>query len=225
MELSRRPCALNLMQSSRCSSPLPRLVGPFSRSFNPRTLWSRFPDTLGIVLVTVMPRVPADAPFLALTNAAEWPGVTMDLSLHNLARLAAGVSYNTWNQRRARLRGLDASARRVHWWHAASHDLIRRWHLVTRRSHPLREKKKELARWLFRKHAVLSHALASGEILQIDVLDAVVRRSFPFLSSCTGLHLRRYTLISASCCSFRSTSHSSRTTLYVHVPVSRDLQS
>lgn len=123
-----------------------------------------------------MPRVPADAPYLAATNSPQWRSIGVDVPLNNLARLAAGVGYNTWNLRHNRLRTLDLSALRVHRWNEASRQMADRWTTV-RRSNLLMQEKRDMSLWLVRKHAVLSHALSVGEILQIDVLDAVVRRS------------------------------------------------
>lgn len=127
-----------------------------------------------------MPRIPADAPYLTFTNSPQWRSIGVDVPLNNLARLAAGVGHNTWNLRHNRLRTLDRSALRVHRWNEASRQMALRWISVTNRNDLLLEKKREMSLWLVRKHAVLSHALNVGEILQIDVLDAVVRgSSFP----------------------------------------------
>lgn len=123
-----------------------------------------------------MPRVPADAPYLAATNSPRWKSIGVDVPLNNLARLAAGVGYNTWNLRHNRLRTLDLSALRVHRWNEASRQMAYRWTTV-KRSNLLMKEKRDMSLWLVRKHAVLAHALSVGEILQIDVLAAVVRRS------------------------------------------------
>ena len=136
-----------------------------------------------------MPRIPADAPYLAATNSPQWRGIGVDVPLNNLARLAAGVGYNTWNLRHNRLRTLDLSALRVHRWNEASKQMTLRWISVTNRNDLLMEEKREMSLWLVRKHAVLSHALSAGEILQIDILDAVVRRSSCGSPSATSLTL------------------------------------
>ena len=125
-----------------------------------------------------MPSAPADAPYLAFTNSPEWTSSGVEPPLLNLAKLAAGVPYHIWQQRKGRLGTLDKSALRVHRWHSASRELANRWISVASRNHPLTPKKKEMSLWLVRKHAVLSHALSVGEILPIDVLDAVVRGSW-----------------------------------------------
>lgn len=124
-----------------------------------------------------MPRVPPDAPYLAATNSPQWRSIGVDVPLNNLARLAAGVGYNTWNLRHNRLRTLDLSALRMHRWNEASCQMALRWITVNNRNDLLMQEKRDMSLWLVRKHAVLSHALSAGEILQIDVLDAVVRRS------------------------------------------------
>ncbi|KWU43723.1 hypothetical protein RHOSPDRAFT_26136 [Rhodotorula sp. JG-1b] len=135
-----------------------------------------------------MPRIPADAPYLAATNSPQWRGIGVDVPLNNLARLAAGVGYNTWNLRHNRLRTLDLSALRVHRWNEASKQMTLRWISVTNRNDLLMEEKREMSLWLVRKHAVLSHALSAGEILQIDILDAVLQINIPQLEQHLGIH-------------------------------------
>lgn len=115
------------------------------------------------------------------------------------------MGYNTWNLRHHRLRTLDLSALRVHRWNEASKQMALRWISVSKNNDLLMEEKREMSLWLVRKHAVLSHALSAGEILQIDVLDAVVRRSSCRCPSTASLTL--------SPCSFKSTSRNWNSTL------------
>lgn len=103
-------------------------------------------------------------------------------ALNALARLASGVSARAWKQRNQYPQKLDASARRAHRWYD-----IARAELAGYSTSEASIPKKSIYRWLSRKHAVLYRALHAGEILQIDVLDAVVR-DFPSECSSSFLH-------------------------------------
>ncbi|GAA5987257.1 hypothetical protein JCM10908_001882 [Rhodotorula pacifica] len=68
---------------------------------------------------------------------------------------------------------MSFSVLRAFRWYTASLATLTHWFRINKKTDRLHPIKSRICVWLLRKHAVLSHALASGEILQIDVLDAV----------------------------------------------------
>lgn len=68
----------------------------------------------------------------------------------------------------------DASARRVDRWYEIALEGIKAFDEVTRNHRLLWPSKESIHRWLSRKHDVLFDALSRGDILPIDVLDAVL---------------------------------------------------
>ena len=114
----------------------------------------------------------------------------MKVPINKLALLASGVSSRNWISRNCHEtrpdQRLDASAQRVRRWHDEfAREVITAYAHVNKRSGKGHwQLKTALYKWLDRKHAVLKDALHQGDILQIDVLDAVVCRfssQTPFL--------------------------------------------
>ena len=70
----------------------------------------------------------------------------------------------------------DASARRAIEWHRITEAVVQPYYVFAQKNFPgrLYEVKKKLFFWFSHKHAVLQDALKKGDILQVDVLNAVV---------------------------------------------------
>lgn len=101
----------------------------------------------------------------------------LNTPLKNLAQLASGFSgpWEKWPD----YQYLDASARRVADWRTAVELMVGRWSVRRAgRDFVFREAKESVSEWLRTKHKTLTQALKEGEILPIDVLDAVVRSPF-----------------------------------------------
>ena len=96
--------------------------------------------------------------------------------LSKLGRLASGMSQKAWEYRDHRPETVDASARRAVRWYEIAREGIKAFQdaRITAGT-PLWNVKRQTYLWLLRKHQVLLDALNRGDILPIDVLDAVVR--------------------------------------------------
>ena len=96
--------------------------------------------------------------------------------LSKLGRLASGMSQKAWEYQDHRPETVDASARRAVRWYEIAREGIKAFQDERiARGNPLWTFKREIYCWLLRKHDVLLDALNRGDILPIDVLDAVVR--------------------------------------------------
>lgn len=98
--------------------------------------------------------------------------VNLQAPVWDLAQLASGVKPEDWRVRRG-MKHLDAAGRHAARWKEACNVMLRRWFDV-KAGHIYDDVKADLSEWLRTKHETLSQALKAGEILQIDVLDAVV---------------------------------------------------
>ena len=120
-------------------------------------------------------------------NMPQWRGVlTSDLTeegasqavrfktpLSALGRLASALPTETWNRRHRISKSLEFSTDRANRWCEVAEALLDAY--KCKHQPVLSDLKKEIYHWLVQKYGVLSGALRSGEILRIDVLDAVVR--------------------------------------------------
>lgn len=147
-------------------------------------------------------------------NMPQWRGVlTSDLTeegasqavrfktpLSALGRLASALPTETWNRRHQVSKPLDFSTDRASRWCGVAEALLEGYKC---KHQPVSsDLKKEIYRWLVHKYAVLRSALRSGEILQIDVLDAVVR-CFALSHSLLSLFLRANSNHSSRLMSFK----------------------
>lgn len=112
------------------------------------------------------------------TNEAAYPkNNSVSRRSHNvktpivaLARLASGMDADAWKYRKKACE--DAAGLRAHRWKEVTEVMLAPWfHILNGHRLP---PKCNIAEWLCKKHETLSTALARGEILQVDVLDAVV---------------------------------------------------
>lgn len=94
----------------------------------------------------------------------------------DLAQLASGENPEAWQNCRA-YKFLDPAHRRIVRWMKACNVKLRRWFAV-KAGDWYELQKAKLSAWLQTKHKTLSKAIGAGEILQIDVLDAVERGPF-----------------------------------------------
>ena len=98
-------------------------------------------------------------------------GITLRSALGDLGRLASNLETTHWRSLRNSHR--HDSVQRVARWHSVAIKASSRYNSV-RRGHELWDLKQSLYHWLTHKHSVLKDALRRGEILQVDVLNAVV---------------------------------------------------
>lgn len=98
--------------------------------------------------------------------------VNLNYHLNNLAFLASGATQSTWKKRVEQPDMADASTRRAHRWCEIAQKFLEGYD--SKHQHFPSPVKREICRWLLHKHSVLNAALRRGDILQIDVLDAVV---------------------------------------------------
>lgn len=131
----------------------------------------------------------------------------------DLAQLASGTSPEAWRSRKAD-KYLDATHRRIVRWTKACNVMLRRWFAVKARG-GYSLAKADLSVWLRTKYKTLSQALERGEILQIDVLDAVVR------SPSSTASAPAYCSLLTSSHSFRSTSRNLTDSMWVLLSDSR----
>ena len=111
------------------------------------------------------------------------------------------MSQEVWAYRVSRPDAVDASARRAVRWYEIAHEGIKTFKGARiRQNAPLYPLKQQIYLWLSRKHDVLFDALSKGEILPIDVLDAVVRD----FSSCGNLSQLGFLPELICTCSLRS---------------------
>ena len=68
---------------------------------------------------------------------------------------------------------MDAAGRRADRWKEATEEMLQPWFAVHNK--PALHTKCNIAEWLRNKYETLSQAFEGGEILKIDLLDAVVR--------------------------------------------------
>lgn len=96
-------------------------------------------------------------------------------AINKLGHLASGLTSAVWGHRNLQGKTFDTSAgRAVEWCRIAGKAATKYYDVPTGDSvrYPL---KSSIHSWLRRKHAVLPDALKKGDILQTDVLNAVVR--------------------------------------------------
>lgn len=111
-----------------------------------------------------------------LTEEGASKAIRFKIPLSGLGRLASALPTETWNRRHQVSKPLDSSTDRASRWCDVAEALLEGYKC----KHPPApsDVKKEIYHWLMHKYSVLSNALRRGDILQIDVLDAVVRRFF-----------------------------------------------